>query len=234
MSNGKKGCVIAGLGCGTMMLVGMGIAGFFMYQQAKAIQEGIENPEPRALELLGTTSLPEGYYAQMAMGVPFVMDVVFLSDRPPSEGEPGPDGLQSQRVFMFMQMKIANIKESELEAFISGEADQSDVLSQSGIQVDQSQVIQRGFFDMEGGKVHYMTQRGEVKFGNNANFNNRDGLSTLFVVHCESDPKVRFGVWFSNDPDPSVPLDQLDVIGTAADPEAFRGLMSHFGFCNAN
>ncbi|MEE8526652.1 MAG: hypothetical protein V3T72_22170, partial [Thermoanaerobaculia bacterium] len=78
------------IGCGCATLAGLAVvavvaAGFFGASLFKGYVEDMQDPRARAervKEILGTENLPAGYHARMYFSVPWVLDMVFLSDGP--------------------------------------------------------------------------------------------------------------------------------------------------------
>ena len=58
-----------------------------------------------------------------------------------------------------------------------------------------------------------------------------DGLTTLILVECEENQKLRLGIWFGPDPEPDAPLDEADWDGSVADEREIREFMDHFALC---
>jgi type IV secretory pathway VirB10-like protein len=90
-NSSSKTCMVLAAGCGCLMLlVAMVVAGvaFWGVQTAKKTIENLEDPTAqaeRARDLLGAGELPEGYHAEIALEIPWVMRMAILSDGEPPE-----------------------------------------------------------------------------------------------------------------------------------------------------
>ena len=90
------------------------------------------------------------------------------------------------------------------------------------------EVISRGSFDMEDQSFLYLVQRGNVNTG----YGRSQGLSTLFLVQCGSERKMRFGIRYGPDPDPDAAISDLDLTGSVGDVEMLKTFLSPFRFCH--
>ena len=53
----------------------------------------------------------------------------------------------------------------------------------------------------------------------------------LLLRRLPRDKRARMGVWFSPDPAPGQPNDEVDLAGTTGDPEVIREFLGHFELC---
>lgn len=224
------------IGCGCAGLVILAMAAFsaftyFAYRKGKEIEQTWSDPkarEEKAREVLAYDSLPEGYYPLGAMSIPFVMDMAMIGDDPPPAGAK-PDDHEGfkERGFMYFKVRRMGKGDQEVRDFMAGKGKKPDWLQ--GSDFDRQEVLRRGEVEARGQKIVFNATRGEV----NVNGDRKDGLSTMMLIDCPQDDRVRFGLWFGPDPAPGKPADQLDLAGTNADPEAIRSFASHFRFCEA-
>lgn len=219
---------IVGVSCAAVVVIAglaFAVLGYLGYKQVQSIKEGVTNPEPGALEMLGATSLPEGYYANMAIKVPFITDTVVISDQPNQDDEPPKIG--EGQGFLYSIVKVAEEKDSEkVAAFFAGESDDTSVLKDNHINVDLNpeDILTRGVVDMAPMTVRYLTTTEGVR---NEHVN-ADGLTTFMLLQCP-DNKLRFAMWFS--PADSVEDGTPQLEGSVGDPEKIRAFLSHFQPC---
>lgn len=235
--NSKKGCIYSFVGCSVLAVAGIAVAGYFLYQQAKTIQENLENPEPRTLEMLGLESMPEGYYANFAFSIPFIMDMVIMSNEDGSlansEGKKQ-DPFGKMGFFYFKFLKIGK-DSADLQNYFEGKTDNDKVLRENGVNIDVDEVLKRGVFTLNGNQVYYLSQRGSIS-SNGANAN---GLNTLMLIQCPNDKKMRLGIWYGPDSQNDVEdtsgntNDDLNASleGTVADLNEVQAFMEQFSFC---
>ncbi|HWM95064.1 MAG TPA: hypothetical protein VN493_30190 [Thermoanaerobaculia bacterium] len=222
------------IGCGCAGLVILAMAGFsamtwFAYRKGKEIEKTWTDPkarEEKAREVLVYDKLPEGYYPLGGISIPFVMDMAMIGDNPPPPGAK-PDDHEGFRERGFMYFKMGRIgDEKEMRDYMEGKVDQPEWIK-GNTDVDAGQVLRRGEVDTAGQKILYTSSRGKV----NHNEREIEGITTMMMIDCPQDERVRFGLWFGPDPKPGEPAEKLDVTGTNADPEEIRRFASHFRFC---
>lgn len=87
------------VGCGCVLLAFLVAAaliggGFFAVNKGREMVETMADPTARqgkAAEILGAASLPDGYHATVALDIPFLFQLVMLSDGTPPEETTDPD-----------------------------------------------------------------------------------------------------------------------------------------------
>lgn len=218
------GCVV------TIVLASLAVGGclFLMVQWGREVSQAMRDPEvrrERVLEILGAESLPEGYHPAMALSVPMVMSTVILTGHevPPGEVE----GDLGDTAFIYLETVGYGQDEAALRAFFEGRTQDPGVLADSGIDVELDQIVARGNRQADGAALWYLVQRGDI----DAQDFRGDGIGAVVLVDCPDDERRRFGIWFVPDPDPGAPLEELDLSGTPADPEAIGEFMGHFDLC---
>ena len=223
------GCLAAFLAL-VAIVVGIGWLGF---QQIQQIQDTMENPEARteaAIEMLGAAEIPAGYHAAMALSVPFLMQTVILSDL-----EPDADGQIEgfdESGFIYVKTLRFGEQEQELRDFFEGRAEDSDILRQQPVRVSADEVIGRGSFELPGRTLRWVGYRGEIAVGGGRGSELGDGLSSMILVECPDDERMRLGIWFGTDPDPDTPVDEADFTGTVVDEAEIRRFMEPLDVCS--
>ncbi len=234
------------VGCGVLaVLAGIAFAffGYFGYKTAKKIKADAENPGPRALEILGAERLPDGYFPNAAVAVPFIMDTVIISDQENLGGKP--TGFGKGQGFLFTQVLLGEEKDSEgLEAFFTGKSDDYSALAKNriNIELDIKKLLARGVLAMNGMQVRYLTVKdgfNSAGEGLSVSQKNEDGLSietqdlksegltTLFMFECPQSKKLRFGIWYSD----KRLEEPYDLTGTVGDEAKIIEFLDHFRLC---
>jgi hypothetical protein len=237
------------VGVGCLGAVALAVAffaalGYFGYRKVKQLETELKDPQARAAKvqkILGTTHLPEGYYAVVGMSVPFVMDMAMLSDVEPDFNNPQQrqrSGL-GQRGFIYIRTLSAGNDKQQLRDYFEGRSDDADVLRRNNIHIDRrGEVLKRGVIDMpEDLKLMYVSQRGEMEM---AAAHTR-GITTMMLLDCPRDTRQRFGIWFGPDPGAAAGKSgaaeneaaRVDLTGTPADETAIREFMDHFRVCGS-
>ncbi|MDH3283388.1 MAG: hypothetical protein OEQ13_01500 [Acidobacteriota bacterium] len=232
MSDRSSVFLYLGLGCVTVLVlcaVCVAGAGFATYRTVKRITEDIEDPEKRedaVKRILGADELPPGYHPVVGMEIPFsVMKLAVLSDTPSgADGQPG--GIH-ERGFIYVDMIMSAKDEKELRAYFEGETDDPSVLKNNRIDVNTDDVFERGVIETDEADLLYLVQRGDIsaqRFGGH-------GLGSFTLVDCPEDRRLRLAVWIGPDPDPSRPVEELDLTGTPGDKQAIAAFLGRFSLC---
>ncbi|HYI03003.1 hypothetical protein [Hyalangium sp.] len=223
-----------GIGCGALLLLGIG--GFifgvaFLFKKGKQYTEDLSNPIARTemvKKALGAQTLPEGYHGVMALSVPAIMDMAVLSTRSPDAPAAGQTG--DVRSFVYFFIKRSSVTDQEqLKKYLEGQSNDASVLARNNVSLGEGEILGRGAIELEGRRVLYVTQRGELE----TEHDDREGpgLNSILFIECQGQERMRMGIWMAPDPSPGAPLEQLDLKGTPADPEALRAFMSHLNPC---
>jgi hypothetical protein len=225
-----------GIGCGVLLLLGLGAAvagGLFLFKQTQQFQEDMANPVTRTekvKKILGAQTLPEGYHAVMSLSVPAIVDTAILSTRAPDAPPSGQTG--GERVFMYFFLKPSSVKDAEeLRSYLEGKSNDPSVLTRNNVQVGENEPIGRGVIPLEGRRVLYLAQRGEMQTQHSEDEGQGSLLNSILFIECPGQNRVRMALWMAPDPAPGAPLEQLDLKGTPVDPEAIRAFMSHINPC---
>lgn len=222
-------CLIFGIGCGSLVLIVGVTAAIFFYKQTQSFREGIKNPGPHVLEVLQTDSLPPGYYPNVGIKIPFIMDMAIISNRERNnETEDADEPKLGNKGMVYISFRFRGKKRQELLDYFEGESDDSDVLRKNNIKVDTKEIIDRGVFELENQKFLYFTLRGEINMDHGST---EDSIATILLIDCEEDSRTRMGILYEPDPDPTVSLAELDLTGTICDMNEVKTFMGHFNFC---
>jgi hypothetical protein len=223
------------IGCTCAGLVILGMAAFsaftyFAYRKGKEMEKTWSDPkarEQKAREVLAYDELPEGYYPLGAMSIPFMMDMAILGDEEPPAGSK-PDDHQGfkERGFLYFKVRRMGKGDQEVRDYMAGKGKKPDWLK-GNADIDEQEVLRRGEVDANGQKIAFSASRGEIR----QDGERKEGITTMMLIDCPQDDRVRFGLWFGPDPAPETPAEQLKLAGTNADPEAIRAFASHFRFC---
>jgi hypothetical protein len=230
--------VYVGCGCAALVILAMaGMAGltYVAYRQGKKMEQAWSDPAAResgTREVLAYDELPAGYHPLGSFSLPFVMDMAMFTDSPPPPGAK-PDQHDSEpfkeRGFIYVKTRRFGGGDRELRDFLEGKGDEPEWL-RGNADLDAGEVLRRGEVDANGQRIVYTASRGEVKQSGQ----HMEGITTMLMIDCPQDRRVRFGIWFGPDPDPGKPAAEIDLAGTHADPEEIRKFASHFRFCPGN
>lgn len=222
------------IGCGCLAVVGLTIAtcvgvGLVGYQQARDFSENMRDPVARtanAREVLGADELPAGYNAQLAFSIPWIMDMVVLSDQEPIEGELKSIDLENlgESALIYFEFRDFGDQRRELRRFLEGETDRPDINLDIDVDFDPRQVISRGQFDVNAAQLFYAVFSGEIR----SDDGRREGLQSMFLLECPSEERLRLAIWFRSYPDT---MTAEDAATEYADEATLRQFMSHFNPC---
>jgi hypothetical protein len=231
--------VYVAIGCGVTILLGVAVVvggGFMVYRWGKRMERDLKDPatrEARVREVLGAERIPEGYHAVVGMEVPFIMEMAILSDVPPREGEDEPPRGFEQRGFFYFRMASmlsGGRDRRRLEDYFEGRSEDADFLRHGSIHFDRGEVLGRGEIEVPGAaRARYVAQRGSIAMGGAGG---GAGLTSMVLVDCEGDGRLRMAIWFGPDPQREAPEGEASLAGSAADPEALAAFLGNFRFCS--
>lgn len=228
--------VTLGCGCCLFVLVVIGAivaAGYFSVSAVKDYVEDLRDPAARAAkaaEILGAPRLPEGYVAQIYLRIPWVLDMVFLSDGEavvPENDDFDFDTEQLDRfAFIYFVFRQGSLNEEEIDDMLQGRRTSRNVKVDVGLKLEPAEELARGTFELEPQRMSYAAYRGEVYFDNAA----MSGIYSRVLIDCPGDRLTRVAVWFQRDPRLEG-VGTLDVAGSPAEEAVLRDFMAHFDVC---
>lgn len=233
----KKGSALVWIGGGCLIilviaaLVAVG-GGYYACRQLKQLGEDLKDPAARdakAVEILRTEAMPEGYHTAFAMSAPLgLMRLAVLTDQEPNDrGECEGFAERGYIYVEFARFRQNEEKLAKLRDFFEGRSDDASVLRESGVRLDQKELVTRGAFALGEEQVLYAVQRGEVGFKDDV----VPGIVALQMIDCPDDERMRFGIWLARDDDPDAPLGDRDLSGTPADEDAIRAFLEPLKLC---
>ncbi|MEM7583151.1 MAG: hypothetical protein AAF560_07210 [Acidobacteriota bacterium] len=227
-----------GLGCGccglVLLMIGSVVgAGFFGVSAVKDYVEDMKDPESRAAkarELLGASQLPEGYFAQFYVRIPWVFDLVVLSDGEPAVMKDDSMELQDEnfgeRAFIFFTIRQGKMDENDVDDMLQGRRTNDGVEVDVGLEVAADEELASGAFDVGPQRLKYKSHRGEVSLDGKP----VPGIYSRILFDCEGDTLTRAAVWFQRAPE-AESAEALAIPGSPADEAALRQFLGHFNVC---
>ena len=225
------------LGCGCVLLVALAIgaavvAGYLGVSAFKGYIEDMKDPAARGVkagEILGASRLPEGYTAQLFLRVPWLVDMVVLSDGEPMVVQGEGFDLESEAVgehlFVYFKLRKKRMDEEEVERMLRGDSTSDGVKVDIDIQVESDEELARGSFALEPQRLAWVAHRGELDIDHDA----LEGIYSQVIIDCPGDDLTRVAIWFQRDDEDREGT--ADLAGSPADEAALRGLMGHFNVC---
>lgn len=226
------GCGCCALGCLGMLFVAS--VGMYGFSSIKDYFTELADPvarEQRALAMLGTDSLPQGYTTQNFFGIPGIFDAVMLNDSKAAL-EATPDDLApalGEHVFTFVS--IWSPGKEAIDPFSNDP--NRDVRIDVGIQIEPWEDLGQGVWKIPGGQIVYSAHKGELR-GPSGDWYR--GIYSKMRIDCQQGKRARSAVWFYQ-----VPIDKSDdtksdpaslaATNTPADETTLRAFMSHFSLC---
>jgi len=225
-------------GCGCCLLLALLIgavvaAGFFGVSSFKDYLTDLKDPvsrSARTAEILGASRLPEGYVGQVFFSIPWVFDVVILSDGEPmaiaEEDDVNLDAAAvGEHVFIYFKLRSKDMDDEDVDHMLRGEHTSGGTRVDVGIELDPEEEIGRGAFELEPQRLRWVAHRGEIELDDDL-----AGIYSRVIIDCPTDELTRVAVWFQRDPEePSEAA--ADLAGSPADEAALRTFMGHFNVC---
>jgi hypothetical protein len=224
-----------GCGCGGLVLLTLGgvVAAFVSGQRYLSdYVEDLQDPVARlgrVEEILGAEQLPTDFRPQLFFRVPWVLDMVVLSDGEEAEyNEQGNSELKAEHLgenaFVFLSIRDLGDTREDMEAIFAGETPKGQLDIDLDFRSQES--LGRGELDVGTQHLRWAAHRGT--FGDRRD--SPDGIYSFLLVDCpEADDRVRVAFyWQSRKGELSEPL---DLTGTPADEATLAAFMGHFKLC---
>lgn len=229
----------AWFGCGCVGLVVLAIGGviaavvgggMFVRDYVEDLKDPVARGE-QVRKILGTEELPAGFEPQMFFRVPWLIDMVVVSDGEPAEfDERGNAELEARHLgenaFVFFSMRDLGGAREDMEALLSGKTE--NVHQDIRVNFHSRETLGRGELDVPPQHLRWAAHRGEYR----DRHEDREGIYSILLVDCpKKDDRVRFAFFWQQRE--TVEGEALDLEGTPADEETLRSFISHFNLCGA-
>lgn len=237
------------IGCGCAGCLGLCVlmvaaAAFFGVSVFQGFVEDMEDPaarSERAREILGTEELPDDYHARLFVRVPWVLDVVILTDGPQDEAagdldEFAPLDAEHLGVHAFIYLAARRgVVDGDIESIFEGRRRGGRSRVDLDAHFESRRELSRGSFEIAGGEASYVAHQGEIEIEDHQRI---EGVYSLMRIDCPDDRKDRLAVWFERTAegapggeDEAPAIAGAAAVGSPADEEALRDFMGHFDLC---
>ncbi|MFN7965550.1 MAG: hypothetical protein U0V87_07680 [Acidobacteriota bacterium] len=231
---GKSPWFYLGIGCVVFLIIGvigMGTCGYGIWRYTEKVKKELTDPaarERKVLEVLGTSSMPEGYFAGVGLDVPMAMQVAILTDQPVSVTDKDVDPRFKERGFLYTHIPLKKADDPKLLDFFEARTDDPQVLSDAGVNMDfgRGKILARGVIEGPP-RLLYAVQRGRAPMALASN----QLLSTLILIQCQQDSSLRVAIWTGPDPSAGGELGAPVAAGSVADPAAIGTFLGQFNLC---
>ena len=218
---GCLGCLVLGIS----LVVFLGMTGTTL---VKGFVQDLEDPvarDERARRILGAEELPAGYHARVFFSIPWILEMVMLTDGEPvayadvEDVDPFDLGDHStdESVSRFFFYLAVRGEDEEAEAIFRGD---SSVDVHLGASVESSEKIGEGIFENGDQTIEYALHRGEMRTDNGSRL---DGSYALMKINCPAAKRTRVALWFAED-------DQGEARGPTEEGD-LAGFMGRFSLC---
>lgn len=223
-------------GCGCVSLVVLAVGGVIAAMVGggmfvRSYVEDLKDPVARGEQvrkILGTEELPAGFEPQMFLHVPWLIDMVVVSDGDPAEfDDSGNAQLEArhlgQNAFVFLSMRDLGDARENMEALLEGK---SEKVQDVQLNFHSSEMLGRGELDVPPQHLRWSAHRGEFR----DRHGDREGIYAIVLVDCPNkDSRVRVAfLWQQRELAEGAPL---ELEGTPADEETLRSFLGHFHLC---
>jgi hypothetical protein len=211
---------LVAMGCAALVLVAaVALIAFVFVGQRVARSVRAQTIDPslrlaRVQELLHATDLPDGYAPALGLSVPLLGQVAVLES-------PGP-AIERRKFFFYLVRSRSDRSDAWSDAF-------ERLLDLRGLDFQPGEPVAQGRLTVGSGALVFRTERARMKARPRGEW---PVLAALVEVDCPDPSEAkRFGAWIEPDPAPGLPVEEVDLSGTPADPAAIRNFFSFFRLC---
>jgi hypothetical protein len=216
-----------GPGCAVLLVAAAVtfVAFLFVGQRvARSVRAQTNDPAlrlARVQDLLRASDLPDGYAPALGLSVPLLGKVAILESPSASVG---PTAELERRKFFFY--------------LVRGKSDRSDMwgdafdrlLDLRGLDFQPGETVAQGRFTAGLMALAFRTERALMQSRPRGEW---PVLAALVEIDCPGVADTQqVGVWIEPDPAPDLAVEEVDLSGTPADPEAIRHFLSYFRLCD--
>jgi len=233
----KRKSYWAWLGCGCAGLVVLAIGGviaamvggrMFVRDYVEDLKDPVARGE-QVRKILGAEELPAGFEPQLFFRVPWLIDMVVVSDGDPAEfDEQGHAELEARHLgenaFVFLSMRDLGDVRENMEALLAGKSEK--VHQNVRIDFRSSEELGRGELDVPPHHLRWAAHRGEF----HDRHEDREGIYAIVLVDCpKKDGRVRAAFLWQHRETAEGEAPGLE--GTPADEETLRSFIGRFDLC---
>jgi hypothetical protein len=172
-------------------------------------------------DLLHATDLPDGYAPALGLSIPFLGKVAVL-ESPPARMGPDAD-VEHRRFFFYLVRSRSDRSDTWSDAF-------DRLLELRGLDFGPGEIVAQGRLSVGSEALVFRTERAWLKARPRGE---SPVLAALLEIECPAANETeRFGAWIEPDPAPDLPVEEVDLSGTPADPAAIRHFLSYFRLCD--
>ncbi|MEM9555088.1 MAG: hypothetical protein AAGC60_12580 [Acidobacteriota bacterium] len=245
------------IGCGCVLfafLVAAGIfgGGYFIFDKGREMVETMADPQARgaqAAEILGAESLPEGYHARVALRIPFLFEMVLLSDGPLDEEPPPADAdldtkaqsLENMLVLeddvgehLFIALKMRGRSNENIEDVLSGDDRVQGAQADLGMRFTPDEDLGSGTLTHGEATIAWHARRGVLELRRSGEI---PGVWAVLDVTC-SDGSRPMALWFETTAAPAdgqvvgeITMEATGDLAGPADPDMIDAFLGHFDLC---
>ena len=220
------GCCVAAFGIAVVAAALL----FFGAREVRQFEEDMNDPanrERKVLEILGASELPDGYYPMIGLSLPFVFDMAVLTSDPPQPDGSATEDLGEHSFIYFKTLGRAD-QEEELYDFFEGKTNDPEVLRRQRINVRVDKLLDRGVIERDDTSILWVAHEGTFGIGGSGF---QQGIAGLMIFQCSGQRRIRMGIWLGPAAE-QAEGEELDLTGTAADPDAIEALVRGFRPCS--
>lgn len=215
------------LGCAALLVAAAVTFMAFLFvgqRVARSVRAQTSDPAlrlARVQELLHATDLPDGYAPALGLSVPFLGEVAILES--PSAGVGPAAELERRKFFFYLVRSKSDRSDMWGDAF-------DRMLDLRGLDFQPGETVAQGRFTAGLMAIAFRTERARMQPRPRGEW---PVLAALVEIDCPgvTDPQ-QVGAWIEPDPAPDLPVEDVDLSGTPADPEAIRHFLSYFRLCD--